>query len=65
MNRLPQDWNFDRLKDTAVINGISLSANTDPGYELNYLEISNVNYYGSVFMRPLPRVNHAALMSVC
>ena len=38
----------DRLKDLSVINGLSLSANTNPDYELDYLEISNVDYSGII-----------------
>ncbi|MBI2877521.1 MAG: restriction endonuclease subunit S [Candidatus Tectomicrobia bacterium] len=48
MNHLPADWKIDRLKDVALINGFSLPANTDPDYEFDYLEISNVNYYGVI-----------------
>ena len=48
MNNLPSDWCSDRLKDVALINGDSLSANTDPDYEFDYLEISDVNYYGVI-----------------
>jgi type I restriction enzyme S subunit len=42
------DWTSDRLKDVAAINAVSLSPDTDPDYEFEYLEISNVNYYGVV-----------------
>lgn len=48
MSNLPSDWCSDRLKDVALINGASLPANTDPDYEFDYLEISNVNYYGVI-----------------
>jgi type I restriction enzyme S subunit len=48
MNNFPSDWCSDRLKDIAQINGASLPANTDPDYEFDYLEISNVNYYGVI-----------------
>lgn len=48
MNHLPSDWKMDRLKDVALINAASLPANTDPDYEFDYLEISNVNYYGVI-----------------
>lgn len=41
-------WRGDRLKDIATINMDALSANTEPDYELEYLEISNVNYYGVI-----------------
>ena len=45
---LIQQWKCERLKDVADINPDSLPANTDPDYEFDYLEISNVNYYGVV-----------------
>lgn len=48
MNNYPPEWTIDRLKDVAAINALSLSANTDPDYEFDYLEISNVNYYGVI-----------------
>ncbi len=48
MNRIPSDWRSDRLKDVALINGASLPADTDADYEFDYLEISNVNYYGVI-----------------
>ena len=48
MNNPLPDWSSDRLKDVARINGASLPANTDPGYEFDYLEISNVDYYGVI-----------------
>ncbi|KAF0155808.1 MAG: Restriction modification system DNA specificity domain protein [Syntrophaceae bacterium] len=47
-NCLPLDWKFDRLKDVALVNRTSLTANTDPDYEFDYLEISNVNYHGII-----------------
>lgn len=48
MSNLPPDWTCDRLKDVAEINNDSLPASTDPDYEFDYLEISNVDYYGIV-----------------
>lgn len=48
MNHLPSEWKSDRLRDVALINSASLPANTDPDYEFDYLEISNVNYYGVI-----------------
>lgn len=48
MNHLPFEWKSDRLKDVAMINAASVPANTDPDYEFDYLEISNVNYYGVI-----------------
>jgi len=48
MSFRPPDWRYDRLKDVAVINGDSLPADTDPDYEFDYLEISNVDYLGIV-----------------
>jgi type I restriction enzyme S subunit len=49
MSQFPTDWDADRLKDIALINGSSLPANTHPDYEFDYLEISNVNYYGVIY----------------
>jgi len=57
MNGFSPEWNKDRLKDVTAINSASLPANTDPDYEFNYLEISNVDYYGVV--------DHAAIKRLC
>lgn len=48
MSGLPAGWASDRLKDVAVINAAALPASTDPDYEFDYLEISNVDYHGIV-----------------
>lgn len=48
MNSFPSDWKHDRLKDVAAINHASLPADTDPDYEFDYLEISNVDYHGII-----------------
>ena len=50
MSSIPmtKDWESDRLKDVAAINAVALSAGTDPDYEFDYLEISNVDYHGIV-----------------
>jgi type I restriction enzyme S subunit len=48
MIRVPTGWTSDRLKDVSAINAVALSAETDPDYEFDYLEISNVDYYGIV-----------------
>lgn len=53
---LPTDWQADRLKDVAAINIDSLSAGTDPDYEFDYLEISNVDYYGVIDPAAIERV---------
>ncbi|MDP2895211.1 MAG: hypothetical protein Q8Q12_01460 [bacterium] len=58
MNHLPQEWNSDRLKDVATINAVSLPANTDPEYEFDYLEISNVDYYGVVDPKAIERLRY-------
>ena len=58
MNHLPTDWDSDRLKDVAAINAASLSANTDPDYEFDYLEISNVDYYGVVDPDAIERMRY-------
>ncbi len=48
MNPLHPDWTYDRLKDVSAINAASLPADTNPNYEFDYLEISNVDYHGIV-----------------
>ena len=48
MSTVPTGWASDRLKDVAAINAVALSAGTDPDYEFDYLEISNVEYHGIV-----------------
>jgi len=48
MNNYPSDWSIDRIKDVAAINAASLPSDTDPDYGFDYLEISNVNYYGII-----------------
>jgi len=48
MSEIPAEWSLDRLKDVAVINADSLVVDTDPDYEFDYLEISNVDYYGVI-----------------
>jgi type I restriction enzyme S subunit len=48
MSGVPIGWASDRLKDVASVNAVALSAATDPGYEFDYLEISNVDYHGIV-----------------
>jgi type I restriction enzyme S subunit len=58
MNRLPTDWNYDRLKDVATINVSTLPANTDPDYEFDYLEISNVDYHGIVDENAIERLRY-------
>ena len=45
---LPDDWRHDRLKDVAKINQNALGSSTDVDYELDYLEISNVDGNGIV-----------------
>ena len=56
MGYLPSEWQSDRLKDVALINSSSLSANTDPDYEFDYLEISNVDYHGVVDANAIERL---------
>lgn len=45
---LPSDWCCDRLKDVSLINRRSLMSSTDASYEIDYLEISNVDSRGIV-----------------
>ena len=58
MNHLPTEWTFDRLKDVTAINAASLPADTDPDYEFDYLEISNVDYYGVVDPNAIERLRY-------
>lgn len=45
---MPPGWRVDRLKDVARLNATSLAADTNPDFEFDYLEISNVNYHGII-----------------
>ena len=56
MKYLPKGWTFDRLKMCQAINASSLPASTDADYEFEYLEISNVNYYGIVDQKAIERL---------
>ncbi len=58
MNHFPPEWTSDRLKDVAAINPDALSANTDPDFEFDYLEISNVDYYGVIDLKAVERVRY-------
>jgi len=58
MSRLPTDWKSDRLKDVSAINAASLPADTDPDYEFDYLEISNVDYHGIVDPKAIERLRY-------
>ena len=56
MSTVPTGWASDRLKDVAAINAVALSAGTDPDYEFDYLEISNVEYHGIVDPNAIERL---------
>jgi len=58
MNASPPGWTSDRLKDVAAINMASLPADTNPDYEFDYLEISNVNYHGVVDPNAIERLRY-------
>jgi type I restriction enzyme S subunit len=58
MNPLHSDWACDRLKDVAAINAASLPADTDPDYEFDYLEISNVDYRGIVALEAIEQLRY-------
>jgi type I restriction enzyme S subunit len=58
MTIAPPTWTSDRLKDVAAINASSLPANTDPDYEFDYLEISNVDYHGIVDPQAIERLRY-------
>ena len=55
---LSPDWKCDRLKDVSAINADSLPADTDPDYEFDYLEISNVDYHGIVDTKAIQRLRY-------
>lgn len=56
MSVLQSEWTYDRLKDISTINGTSLSADTDPDYGFDYLEISNVDYHGVIDPNAIERL---------
>ena len=56
MSVLPAGWKVERLKDVALINAASLPTGTDADYELDYLEISNVDYHGVVDAAAIERL---------
>lgn len=58
MKSIPSDWKSDRLKDVAAINASALPASTDPDYEFDYLEISNVDYYGVINPQAIERLRY-------
>lgn len=58
MNLYHPDWTCDRLKDVSLINVASLPADTDQDYEFDYLEISNVNYYGIAAPEAIERLRY-------
>lgn len=58
MKRIHSEWDSDRLKDVAGINLSSLPASTDPDYVLDYLEISNVDYYGIIDRDAIERLRY-------
>ena len=48
IGEIPEGWNLSPLKYVTSINSKSLSENTDPDYELDYIEISDVNNKGEI-----------------
>lgn len=48
IEKIPNHWKIDRLKDIAEINYAVLSTNTPSDYLLKYIDISNVNVKGIV-----------------
>lgn len=56
MSKLLEGWITDRLKDVAFVNGSVLSADTDPDFEFDYIEISNVDYSGVVDPQAIERL---------
>jgi type I restriction enzyme S subunit len=53
-----EDWKVDRLKDVTAINSWSLPADTEPDFEFNYLEISNVDYHGIIDPKAIERLRY-------
>jgi type I restriction enzyme, S subunit len=53
-----EDWKVDRLKDVTAINSWSLPADTEPDFEFDYLEISNVNYHGIIDPKAIERLRY-------
>jgi len=58
MNSGPQSWQYDRLKDLAQINRRALPATTEPDFEFDYIEISNVNYHGIIDPGAIERLRY-------
>lgn len=56
MSALPPGWSQDRLKDVTRINPWSLGVGTSPDYAFEYLEISNVDYFGVIDPSAIERV---------
>ena len=56
MSALPPGWSQDRLKDVTRINPWSLGAGTSPEFAFEYLEISNVDYFGVIDPSAIERV---------
>jgi type I restriction enzyme, S subunit len=56
VNFFSSHWKRDRLKDVAAINPSALPASTDPDYEFDYLEISNVDYWGVVNPKAIQQI---------
>ncbi len=56
MSLLPRKWKSDRLKDVALINGYSVPTKINTDYEFDYLEISNVDYYGVIDPQAIERM---------
>lgn len=57
MQSLPDGRSVDRLKDLAAINAAALPAGTNPDYEFDYLEISNVDYHGIIDRSAIERLS--------
>ncbi|HQG46441.1 MAG TPA: restriction endonuclease subunit S [bacterium] len=56
MITLPSNWNKERLKDVTTVNALALPASTDLDYEFDYIEISNVDYWGIVDRQAIERL---------
>jgi type I restriction enzyme S subunit len=48
IGEIPKEWEIVKLKKIVDCNKRILSENTDPNYELKYIEIGDVNKYGEI-----------------
>ncbi len=51
IGEIPRGWETNKLKFVSKHNELTLSNNTDPNYELEYIEISDVDSSGNILNR--------------